>query len=69
MYCRNAPYGDETMLDDMGVTEEYLQWYMYDDVKYKSECYREEQGVMYNDKMKAIINRYGRDDNQKLAEN
>ena len=64
MYCWGSPYEDEEMknlLTEMGVTEEYLQWYPDDDVKYKSECYREEQGLMYNDKMKAIIERYGWD--------
>lgn len=62
MYCRNAPYWDEEMLDEMGVTEEYLQWYLEDDVKYKSECYRETWPYMYSDKMKAIVEWYWWDD-------
>ena len=59
MYCRNAPYWDEAMLDEMWVNEEYQKRYDDDDVKFKFECYRIGND---NDKMKAIINRYWRDE-------
>ena len=59
MYCKNAPYWDEDQLNEMWITEEYKERYPDDDVKYKSECYRSWND---EDKMKAIINRYWRDD-------
>lgn len=59
MYCLDDPNLEEWEAEELWATHKYLERYDDDDVKYKSICYR-----LWNnkDKMKAIINRYWRDD-------
>ena len=59
MYCLDDPNLEEWEEEELWATHKYLERYDDDDVKYKSICYR----IWNNkDKMKAIINRYWRDD-------
>jgi len=59
MYCLDDPYLEEWEAEELWATHKYWERYTSDDVKYKSVCYRIGND---NDKMKAIINRYWRDE-------
>lgn len=58
MYCLDDPNLEKWEAEELWATHKYKERYDDDDVKYKIECYRVWN---YDDKMKAIINRYWRD--------
>ncbi len=65
MYCLDDPNLEEWEAEELWATHKYKERYDDDDVKYKSVCYR----IWNNkDKMKAIINRYWRDDEMRNEE-